>query len=65
MSFFLGLTGLALDRAFVNSQLAGQSERLFIRVFNLLSLAELDDITLSLPATAAAAAAAAIAPARA
>jgi len=50
MSFFLGLTGLALDRAFVNSQLAGQSERLFIRVFNLLSLAELDDITLSLPA---------------
>ncbi|MFT4674664.1 MAG: two-component system sensor histidine kinase PhoQ, partial [Reinekea sp.] len=50
MSFFLGLTGLALDRAFVNSQLAGQSERLFIRVFNLLSVAELDDITLSLPA---------------
>ena len=49
MSFFLGLTGLALDRAFVNSQLAGQSERLFIRVFNLLSVAELDDITLSLP----------------
>jgi len=49
MTFFLGLTGLALDRAFVNSQLAGQSERLFIRVFNLLSVAELDDITLSLP----------------
>ena len=49
MVIFLGLTGFALDRAFVNSQLAGQSERLFIRVFNLISISELDDHTLSLP----------------
>lgn len=45
----LGLAGYALDRAFVNSQMAAQSERLFLRVFNLLSLAELDGVTLSLP----------------
>lgn len=49
MVLFLGLTGFALDRAFVNSQLAGQSERLFIRVFNLLSIAELDGDALTLP----------------
>ena len=45
----LGVAGYALDRAFENSQLAAQSERLFLRVFNLLSLAELDDVSLTLP----------------
>jgi len=49
MILFPGLTGYVLDRAFVNSQLAAQSELLFIRVFNLLSVAELDDVTLTLP----------------
>jgi two-component system sensor histidine kinase PhoQ len=47
--FFLGITGYALDRAFVQSQNAAQAERLFIRTFSLLSLAELDDVTLTLP----------------
>lgn len=51
MTFFLGLTGYALDRAFENSQLAASGERLFIRVFSLLSVAELDDQTLNLPIT--------------
>ena len=45
----LGLAGFALDRAFVNSQMAAQSERLFLTVFNLLSVAEVDGETLSLP----------------
>ncbi|MEJ2042966.1 MAG: ATP-binding protein [Reinekea sp.] len=49
MILFLGLTGVLLDRAFVNSQIAAQSERLFIRVFNLLSVAEPDDVSLTLP----------------
>jgi two-component system sensor histidine kinase PhoQ len=49
MVLFLGLTGYALDRAFYKSQIAAQGERLFIRVFNLLSVAELDDSTLALP----------------
>ncbi|MDN3649198.1 ATP-binding protein [Reinekea marina] len=47
--FFLGITGFALDRAFVQSQTAAQAERLFIRTFSLLSLAELEDQTLRLP----------------
>jgi two-component system sensor histidine kinase PhoQ len=49
--FFLGITGFALDRAFVQSQTAAQAERLFIRTFSLLSIAELDDVTLNLPRT--------------
>ncbi len=49
MVLFLGLAGYALDRAFYQSQIAAQGERLFIRVFNLLSVAELDDVTLNLP----------------
>lgn len=49
MILFLGITGFALDRAFVNSQLAGQSERLFLRIFNLLSIAEIEGDVLSLP----------------
>jgi len=49
MVLFLGITGFALERAFVNSQLAGQGERLFTRVINLISVSELDGITLALP----------------
>ncbi|TCS40010.1 ATP-binding protein [Reinekea marinisedimentorum] len=46
---FLGITGYALDRAYEQSQLAAQGERLFLRIFNLLSVASMDDHTLSLP----------------
>ncbi len=49
MVLFLGLMGWLLDRAFVSSQMAAQSERLFIRVFSLVSVAEPDDISLILP----------------
>jgi two-component system sensor histidine kinase PhoQ len=49
MVLFLGLTGYALDRAFYNSQLAAQSERLYIRIFTLMSLSEMDGDTLTLP----------------
>lgn len=46
MVLFLGATGFILDRAFVNSQLVGQGERLYIRIINLVSIAELDGDTL-------------------
>ncbi|TXR53106.1 ATP-binding protein [Reinekea thalattae] len=46
---FLGVTGYALDRAYEKSQLAGQGEQLFIRIFNLISVASFDDNQLDLP----------------
>ena len=46
---FLGLTGLALDRAFERSLVSGQAERLFLRVLNLLAESELEGQTLWLP----------------
>lgn len=49
ITLFLGFTGYALDRAFEKSQFAAQSERLFLRVFNLLSVAELEGNSLTLP----------------
>jgi two-component system sensor histidine kinase PhoQ len=49
LTLFLGITGYALDRAYEKSQLAAQGERLFLRIFNLLSVANMDDHTLSLP----------------
>ena len=49
MVIFLGATGVLLDRAFVSSQMAAQSERLFLRIFNLLSVAEPNDVSLILP----------------
>lgn len=49
LTLLLGLTGYLLDRAFYNSQITATSERLFIRVFNLLSLAEYQQNRLILP----------------
>lgn len=46
---FLGLTGLALDRAFERSLVSGQAERLFLRVLNLLAESELQADGLWLP----------------
>lgn len=46
---FFAVAGYALDRAYLNSQLAAQSERLYIRVFGLLAVAELDDVVVTLP----------------
>ncbi|MHA7880809.1 MAG: ATP-binding protein [Saccharospirillum sp.] len=46
---FLGLTGLALDRAFERSLVSGQAERLFLRVLNLLAESEPDGDSLWLP----------------
>lgn len=46
---FLGVTGLALDRAVERSLVTGQSERLFLRVLNLLAESELNGSDLWLP----------------
>lgn len=45
----LGLTGVALDRAFERSLVSGQAERLFLRVLNLLGESELQGDGLWLP----------------
>lgn len=47
--FFLGITGLALDRAVERSLVSGQSERLFLRVLNLLAESELNGNDFWLP----------------
>jgi two-component system sensor histidine kinase PhoQ len=47
--FFLGMTGVALDRAFERSQVSGQSERLFLRILTLLAESELQTDGLWLP----------------
>ena len=41
--FFLGLTGVVLDRAFRNSIEAGASERLQVQIYLLLAAAEFSD----------------------
>ncbi|WP_108124580.1 ATP-binding protein [Saccharospirillum mangrovi] len=46
---FLGITGLALDRAVERSLVSGQSERLFLRVLNLLAESELNGNDFWLP----------------
>jgi len=46
---FLGITGLALDRAVESSLVTGQSERLFLRVLNLLAESELNGSEFWLP----------------
>ncbi|MFG1498077.1 ATP-binding protein [Saccharospirillum sp. HFRX-1] len=46
---FLGITGLALDRAVERSLVTGQSERLFLRVLNLLAESELNGNEFWLP----------------
>lgn len=46
---FLGITGLALDRAVERSLVTGQSERLFLRVLNLLAESELNGNDFWLP----------------
>lgn len=47
---FLGVTGIALDRAFERSQMSGQSERLFLRILTLLAESEFQADGLWLPA---------------
>ncbi|MEP4547266.1 MAG: hypothetical protein ABJ000_13910, partial [Saccharospirillum sp.] len=47
---FLGVTGVALDRAFERSQMSGQSERLFLRILTLLAESEYQADGLWLPA---------------
>lgn len=47
---FLGVTGIALDRAFEQSQMSGQSERLFLRILTLLAESEWQADGLWLPA---------------
>ena len=49
LAAFLGLAGLALDRAFRDSALAGVHDRLQSRVYALIAAAEPDGETLSLP----------------
>ncbi|MEX2320427.1 MAG: ATP-binding protein [Saccharospirillum sp.] len=47
---FLSVTGTALDRAFEQSQMSGQSERLFLRILTLLAESEWQADGLWLPA---------------
>lgn len=49
LAAFLGLAGLALDRAFRESALAGVHDRLQARVYALIAAAELDGDELALP----------------
>lgn len=49
LAAFLGLAGLALDRAFRESALAGVHDRLQSRVYALIAAAELDGDELALP----------------
>lgn len=49
LAAFLGLAGLALDRAFRESALAGVHDRLQARVYALIAAAELDGAELALP----------------